>query len=198
MIDESIKRLQSEWQSQPDSADIVIQRLRRNRWRPQAALVLELLGCTLAFVTGIWFVWVAIRMETNRLLFTLSACVLLVAAPALAIAILSARRAGLRWDESTPENILQIGIRRTEGSLRVILIARWHIAVIAGFLTVLWALQFLGGIDAQRFLIIYTLICIAISSVALVWSARRERQLHNEQAACVRLLDDLRAESADR
>jgi hypothetical protein len=197
MNNASIKQLQSEWQSQPDTADIVIQRLRRNRWRPHAALALELLGCASAFVTGIWFAWIAIRMETNRVLFTLSACVLLLAAPALAIATLSARRAGLRWDESTPETILQIGIRRTEGSLRAIRIARWHIAVIAGFVTVLWVLQFLGGIDAQRFLSIYTLICIAISSVALVWFARRERQLHNEQAACVRLLDDLRAENAD-
>jgi cell division protein FtsL len=197
MIDESIKRLQSDWQSQPDTADIVIQRLRRNRWRPHAALVLELFGCTLALVTGIWFVWIATRMETNRVLFILSACVLLVAAPALAIATFAARRAGLRWDESTPENILQTGIRRTEGALRVIRIARWHIVVIAGFVAVLWVLQFLGAIDAQRFLSIYTLICIAISSVALVWSARRERQLHNEQAVCARLLDDLRAESAD-
>jgi hypothetical protein len=198
MIDESIKRLQSDWQSQPDTTDVVIQRLRRNRWRPHAALVFELLGCMLAFVTGIWFVWIAIRMETNRVLFILSACVLLVVAPALAFATLSARRAGLRWDESTPENILQTGIRRTEGSLRAIRIARWHIAVIAGFVAVLWILQFLGGIDAQRFLSMYTSICIAISSVALVWSARRERQLRNEQAACVRLLDDLRVGNADR
>jgi hypothetical protein len=192
MSDDLIRSLQREWQAQEYAAGEVLRRLRRARWTPHLVLALEVLGCCLALGVGVWFAWVAAHQAEHKLLFTLSAAVLLIAAPALGIATAFARRPSLAWDDETPESILRIGIRRADASLKALRVGRWQVAIIAGFVALLWVLQWLKFIDALGFLYFYSSVCLAVSLGSWIWMARRTRNVRAERDACVRLLDALR------
>jgi hypothetical protein len=195
MNDDFLHRLQADWQAQDNDADKVLRRLHRNRWTPQIVLGAEILICALAFLVGLWFAWNAIHDEQRRLLFALSAGVLLLAAPALCVAGVMARRPGLAWDVETPESLLNVGIRRAESSLRAIRIGRWHVAVIAVFVSTLWIAEALGFIHAVDFLILYTTVCLVVSVASWLWMRWRENCVRSERAACIRLLAALQVDN---
>ncbi len=192
MTDELIRELRRDWQSQEFDASQVVRRLRRARWAPHLVLVFEILGCCVALGVGIWFAWVAAHQEEHKLLFVLSAAVLLITAPVLGVATALARRPGLAWDDETPESILRSGIRRADATLQAMRVGRWHIAIIAGFVALLWALQGLKFIQAMEFLLFYSSVCLVVSLGSWIWMAWRTRTLHAERDACIRLLADLR------
>jgi hypothetical protein len=192
MNDEFIRGLQRDWQSREQDVGEMLRRLRRNRWVPHVVLVFELLGYAVALSVGVWFASVALRTPEHRLLFALSAAILLTTAPALAIASAMARRDSLAWGDETPESILQIGIRRANSSLRIVRVGQWHMAVIAMFVVLLWILQIAGWIDAFRFLVVYSLICCGVSMGSWVWMRRQSRKARAEQEACRGLLEALR------
>jgi hypothetical protein len=188
MNDEFIRGLQADWQSQAHGSGKVLQGLRRNRWTPHIVLGAEILVCALAFMVGLWFAWVAMHDERHALLFALSAAIMLLAAPALCVAAVVARRPSLAWDVETPESLLNVAIRRAESSLRAIRIGRWHVGVIAIFVITLWVAEALGFIHAIDFLILYTTVCAAMSVASWLWMRWRETRVRSEHAACVRLL----------
>jgi hypothetical protein len=188
MTDELIRSLQRDWQSQEYDVSRVVRRLRRARWTPHLVFVLEVLGCCLALGVGVWFAWVAAHQSEHKLLLALSAAVLLIAVPVLGVATARARRPSLAWDDETPESILRIGIRRADASLLSMRVARWHVAVVTGFVVLLWALQLLKLIDALEFLVLYSSVCLAVSLGSLIWMAWRSRIIRAEREACVRLL----------
>jgi hypothetical protein len=192
MSDDLIRSLQREWQAQECDASEVLRRLRRARWTPHLVLALEVLGCCVALGVGVWFAWVAAHQPEQKLLFTLSATVLLIAVPVLGIATVLARRPGLAWEDETPESILRIGIRRADASLEAMRVGRWHVGVVAGFVALLWALQWLKFIDAQEFLVVYSSVCLVVSLGSWIWMAWRTNFVRAERDACVRLLDALR------
>ena len=192
MTDELIRSLQRDWQSQEYDASDVIRRLRRRRWTPHLVFALEVLGCCLALVVGAWFAWVAAHQSEHKLLMALSAAVLLITVPLLGVATVLARRPSLAWDDETPESILRIGIRRADASLRAMRLGRCNIAVVAGFVVLLGALQLLKLIDAMEFLVFYSSVCLAVSLGSLIWMAWRIRAVRAERDACVRLLATLR------
>lgn len=191
MNDDFIRSLKSDWQSQDIDSDKVLRRLRRNRWVPHVVLGAEILVCALTFLVGLWFAWVAARHEQHGILFTLSAGVLLLAAPALCVASVMARRPSLAWDVETPQSVLGVGMRRAQSSLRAIRIGRWHIAIIAVFVVTLWILEALNVIHAADFLILYTTVCLAMSIAGWLWMEWREKRARSELAACARLLEAL-------
>jgi Na+-transporting methylmalonyl-CoA/oxaloacetate decarboxylase beta subunit len=188
MTDELIRSLRSDWQSQEYDATHVIRRLRRARWTPHFVFALEILGCAVALVVGIWFAWLAVHQSEDRLLLALSAAVLLIAVPVLGIATAVARRTGFAWADETPESILRIGIRRADASLRAMRVGRWHLAAVAGFVVLLWVLQLLELIGALEFLVFYTWVCLAVSLVSGIWMAWRIRAVRAERDACIQLL----------
>jgi hypothetical protein len=192
MTDDLIRRLQSDWQSQEIDATEIVHRLRRTRWVPHLVLGLEILACCLASGVGVWFAWVANHHPEHRLLYTLSAVILLISAPVLAVASALARRASLGWHDETPESILRIGLRRTEASLRAMRVGHWHIAIIAGFVAVLWACQWLELIDAFEFLILYSSVCLVVALGSWLWMRWRARAVTAERNAYVRLLTEFR------
>lgn len=194
MNDDFLRRLQADWQSQPDHADPVLRRLRRNRWTPHWVLAAEILLCVLAFVAGVWFAWSAWHDEQHRVLLALSSAVLLLVAPALGIASVKARRPGLAWDIETPESLLKVGMRRAESSLRAIRIGRWHVAIIAAFVILLWIAQALGFIHAVDFLVLYTTLCLGVCLVSWFWMRWREARARSEHESCVRLLAALQVD----
>ncbi len=155
----------------------------------------EVIGCAVALLVGIWFAWVAAHNEEHTLLFTLSAAIMLLAAPALCIASVLVRRRSLAWHAETPDSLLNVGIRRVESSLSAIRIGRWHIAIIALFVVSLWILQSIGLINAMKFLVFYTAVCLAVSLTAWVWMMWREERLRRERAALDELLAALEVET---
>jgi len=195
MSDDFIRSLQSDWQSQAIDASRVLRRLQRHRWVPHIVLGAEILVCALAFLAGLWFAWVAAHHEQHKLLFALSAVAMLLTAPALCVASVMARSPSLAWSDETPESLLGVGISRAESSLRAIRIGRWHIAIIASFVALLWAVEAVGFIRAIDFLIFYTAICLAVSTVSWLWMIRRETRVRSELAACTRLLAALRVDT---
>ena len=192
MTDELLRSLQRDWQSQEYDASHVVGRLRRARWTPHFVFALEVLGCCIALGVGAWFAWVAAHQSEHRLLLALSAAVLLVAVPVLGVATALARRSSLAWDDETPESILRIGIRRADASLRAMRVGRWHVAVVAGFVVLLGALQLLKLIDAREFLVVYSSVCLVVSVGCWIWIAWRVRAVRAERDACIRLLATLR------
>ena len=192
MTDDLIRSLKSDWQSQEYDVRHVVRRLRRARWTPHLVFVLEVLGCCLALGVGVWFAWVAAHQSEHKLLFALSAAVLLITVPVLGVATALARRPSLAWDDETPESILRIGIRRADASLRTMRLGRWHVVVVAGFVVLLWALQLLKLIDAREFLVFYAAVCLVVSLGSWIWMAWRIRIVRAERDACIRLLATLR------
>ncbi len=191
MNDDFIRGLQGDWQSRDQDAAKVLHRLRRARWMPHVVLGAEIVGCAFALLVGIWFAWVAAHNEEHRLLFALSAAVMLITAPALCAASVMARRHSLAWDAETPDSLLRVGIRRADSSLSAIRIGRWHISIIALFVMTLWMFETMGLINAVRFLVFYTAVCLAVAVVAWLWMSSREKRLRSERAVLVRLLADL-------
>lgn len=188
MDDDFIRNLKATWQSQDHDATAVLGRLRRSRWKPHVALAAEIVGCACALLVGIWFAWTAVRTDEHRLLFALSAGVMLTAVPLLTIASVLVRRASLAWDDESPETMLRMGIRRYESKLQAMRLWRWHIWIVAAFVAGLWILEGLGLIHAPGFLILYTAVCIGVSLAAWLWMKWRERLIRGDLDACVRLL----------
>ncbi len=195
MTDDLIRDLQRDWQAQQFDASHVLRRLERTRWAPHIVLALEVLACCVTLGVGIWFAWVAAHNTEHKLLYTLSAAILLIAAPVLGVATALARRPSLAWHDETPESILRIGIRRADASLQAMRIGRWHVAIIVGFVALLWALQLLQFIDAAEFLIFYSVVCLVVSLGSWIWMMWRIKIVSAERDACIRLLTDLRVDN---
>jgi hypothetical protein len=195
MSDNFIRALRGDWQAQDHGATAVLQRVRRNRWTPHVVLAAELAGCVFAVLVGLWFAWMALQDQEQKLLFALSAAVLLLTAPALAVAGFRARRASLAWADETPESLLKVAMGRADATLRAIRVGRWHLAIIAIFVTMLWVIEALGFLHAIDFLVLYTAICLGVSVVAWVWMRRGEKRARGEIAACTRMLAALQVDS---
>jgi MFS family permease len=192
MMDDFLQEAQGDWRLQPASQgpaiDRIRRRLRRTRWLPHLLMGLEIMGGVIAIFLGLWFASMA--REQRDLLFTLSAAVMLLVAPSLVLASIMARR---RWEDETPESILRTSLARTDASLAAVRLGRWHCAVIAGFVVLLWITQAAGLIDAKRFLLFYTTVCAAILLFYLPWLSWRKWRLLQERKNCQRLLEDLQA-----
>lgn len=198
MNDEFLDQLRTEWRSQPDVMSATLAGLKKARWAPQVGLGLEMVAYAIALATGVWFAWVAMQSEQHRVIFGLSACVLLVAAPALSIAAIMARRSGLAWDAETPESLLRTGVRRADASLRAITLGWLHIGISGVFFVALWIAELLGFMHERGFLVFYTAFCAAASVVAALWLLWRARRLRRERSACLRLLAELQVEASPR
>jgi hypothetical protein len=198
MNDEFLNDLRQTWQSQEHDATKVLQRLRRRRWLPHLSIAAQLLGCAFAVSMGVWFLWSAAYVsQQQRLLFVLSAVMMLVTVPVLCAIGIWARRSAIAWQDETPEVLLGSGVRRAETSLHALRLLRWHPGVLVVFLIVLWTCQVLGLIRALSFLIFYTAICTATCMAGWLWMRWRARRLRGERDACVKLLAMMRVSDDD-
>jgi hypothetical protein len=191
MLDEDLLTLRADWRRQDAAFTDVYARLRRNRWQPHALLALEFAGAALGLAIGLWYASVAVKLDS--LLFALSAAVLLLAMPAFAVGTVLARKRSLRWEEETPEDVLIVGLRRADASVRAIRVGRWQVAIIASFVVTLWTTEAMGLIDVSGFLVFYSAICAASVIPYFTWLRRREKLVLAERAACRKLLEDLSA-----
>ena len=193
MNDEFLNDLRQTWQSQEHDAVKVLQRLRRKRWAPHLAIAAQLLGCAFAIYVGVWFLWKAAYVPGPlKMLFVLSAAMMLVTVPVLCTISVRAHRSALAWHGETPEALLAIGVRRAETSLQALRLLGWHLGAIVAFLIVLWVCQVSGLIHALSFLVFYTVICILACVSGWLWMKWRVRRLHSEKDAYAVLLAEIR------
>jgi FtsH-binding integral membrane protein len=198
MKDEFLHDLRETWQSQDHDAAQVMQRLRRRRWMPHLAITAQLLGCAFAVSVGVWFLWRAAYLpQQQRLLFVLSAAVMLVAVPVLCALSIQARCSAIAWHDETPEMLLGSGVRRAENSLRALRVLRWHLSVIVAFVVILWLCQVTGLVHASSFLVFYTIMCAVACAAGGLWMNWRAQHLRSERDACARLLEMLRVNDRD-
>lgn len=191
MADEFLEELQTNWRGQGAEFTEAHERLRRQRWWPHLALGYELAATVVVMGVGVWFALMAWKLDS--LLFGMSAVILLLAAPALAVAAYLARKDSLRWEEETPESVLVAGVRRADASLRIVRLGRVHLAVIAAFVALLWACETAGLIHARDFLVLYTVVCAVTVACYLPWLAWREKRVRQERDTCQRLLREIAA-----
>jgi hypothetical protein len=188
MNDDFLRQARADWRAQDSGAARLLHRLRRGRWTPHALLGLDVAGCVLLAVAGLWFAWIAARAAHHQILLAISAAVLLASAPMIAVAGVLARRGALHWEDKTPEDILRIGVARAEASLKVMRVGWWQIATLIAFVAGLWALEAIGFLNEFGFLVLYTPICIVWATLCALWFLWRQARLVRERAACLRLL----------
>jgi hypothetical protein len=188
MNDDFLRQARADWRAQDSGAARLLHRLRRGRWTPHALLGLDVAGCVLLTVAGLWFAWIAARAAHHQILLAISAAVLLASAPMIAVAGVLARRGALHWEDKTPEDILRIGVARAEASLKVMRVGWWQIATLIAFVAGLWALEAIGFLNEFGFLVLYTPICIVWATLCALWFLWRQARLVRERAACLRLL----------
>ena len=195
MNDDFIRELRGDWQSQALDVTSALQRVRRARWKPHLALALEMSACVFAGAVGLWFAWVAFHNEQHRILFALSAAIMLTTAPAFGVANLMARFGSLAWDAESAESLLRVGVRRADASLRAVRLGHWHFWIVAVFVAVLWIAQAFGFIRAIGFLIFYTTVCLVVCAGSGLWMKRRAKQLRNERVAYLAVLAKLQVDA---
>lgn len=194
MNDEFLRSLKGEWQSQHADVDASLARLRARRWVPHIQLAVEVVLTLAATLVGVSFAFRAMSAHSNRLLFALSAAVMLLIVPIACFIGARLRRRSLHWDDQTPEALLETGLRRAKVSLRVLQLSRWNSVILVGFVTILWIVQWLGWIQAHDFLVLYTSLCFAISVLTWVWTVWSRKRWQREAASYKRLLELMRSE----
>lgn len=161
-------------------------KVRRARWTPHAMLFAELLGACVGIAVGVWFARQA--LNTRSVLFAVSAVTLIALPPLFVWLSVKLRRKGLAWEDTTPEAVLQTGVRRALASLDAIRLGWWSIGALASFVAVLWVLQAVGLVSTVDFLIFYTALCALACAGMAIWLTWRTKQVGEEHAAALRLL----------
>lgn len=186
MKDEFLGQAREAWVAQDAEFERVTLKMRRARWTPHAMLFAELVGACVGMAGGLWFAFVA--LSTRSVLFAVSAVTLIALPPLFAWLSFKLRRKGLAWEDTTPEAVLQTGVRRAEASLGAICLGWWSIGAMALFVAVLWVLRAVGFVSAVDFLVFYTALCALACAGMAIWLTWRTKQVREEHAAGLRLL----------
>lgn len=150
------------------------------------------LGCAIAaMVAGVWFGFLAWKLASP--MFAMLAVVLVLAAPALAVALVVARPDRPGEESEPPESIVVDSIQRADAALRIVRLGRAHVGVVSSYVLLLWICEVGGMISAGRFLIFFTFACTVTAAAFLPWLARRELQLHEDRADFQRVRGELEA-----
>ena len=156
------------------------------------------LGCDLALAlaigamfTGLWLAFLAWQLASP--LFALLAVSLVLAAPALAIAILVARPNAPAAAGEPPQNALVDGVHRADALLRIVALGRAHVWVITSYVVVMWICEIGGMVSLKNLLMYMTLACIVTIVGYLPWLARCEQRLYDERAELRRRLGEIEA-----
>jgi len=110
--------------------------------------------------------------------------------PFFAVMSFIARRDSLHWEDETPDEVLRTSLARAEASLRAIRIGHLGVAVIVGFVAILWFAQAAGILRAFGFMQVYSLTAAGVCAPYLVYLNLRKRQVSRERAACHQLISE--------
>ena len=152
---------------------------------------LALLTSIAAIVAGVWLAFLCWKLSSP--LSGLFAVLLVLAGPAMAVAVVVVRPDAPGEPGEPPESVLVDRIHRAEAALKIVRLGRAHIGVIGSYVVILWICETSGMVSLEGLLVFMTFAC-AISAVAyLPWLAARERRLYEERAELRRQLGELEA-----
>jgi len=139
------------------------------------------LACAIAgIVAGVWCAFLSWKISSPMV--GMLAVLLVLAAPALTVALIVARPDDPAGAGEPPESVLVDRIHRTESALRIVGLGRAHVGVIASYVVVMWICEFAGMVSLKGLLIFLTLACAVTAVAYLPWLASRERRLYEERA----------------
>ena len=144
-----------------------------------------------AMFTGLWLAFLAWQLASP--LFALLAVLLVLAAPAFAIAILVARPGAPAIAGEPPQNALVDGVHRADALLRILALGRAHVWVITSDMVIMWICEISGMVSLKNLLVFMTLACIVTIVGYLPWLAKCEQRLYDERAELQRRLGELEA-----
>jgi hypothetical protein len=124
--------------------------------------------------------------------------VLILTAPAIAVAALLLRNAGSPAAPEVSAPLLIDSIERADQLLRAITLARASIFIAISYAVVLWFCQLSGMIDTLRFVGSYTLVCALAAAGFLPWLNRREKPAQADREACRARLAEFKFARATR
>jgi hypothetical protein len=147
-----------------------------------------------AMGAGGWFGYLAWSLDSFP--HGAAAVVLLLAAPALAVAAILARNITAAADTSTSPLELLERLRRLDASLRAVQLARAHIYVGASYAAVLGICESTGLISSREFVLFYAGAILVAAACYLPWTTRQEARMQDQRATCRELLAERKAARA--
>jgi hypothetical protein len=187
-MDDFLRKAQSDWRGLSVDVAHLERRLRRHRWTPHLILAAEIAGGIVGFGIGLWFLSTA--LTGGGLLYAIAAIVMLTAMPFFTVLSFIARRKSLHWQDETPDEVLRASLARADASLRAIRVGYLGVAIIVGFVALLWIAQAIGIVRASGFVQVYSLTATGICVPYLVYLGLRQRQVSRERAACLKLMSE--------
>ena len=150
------------------------------------------LACAIAAIlAGVWFAFLAWKLSSP--IFGMIAVLLVLAGPALTVALVVARPDAPAEAGDPPETVIVDRIHRAESALRIAGFGRAHVGVIGSYVVILWICEFSGMVSLKGLLVFLTFACIVTAVAYLPWLAARERRLYEERAEFQRQLGEIEA-----
>jgi hypothetical protein len=167
------------------------------RWRGKIVQLgwdLALCCAIAAMFAGLWLAFLAWQHASP--MFAMFAIVLVLAAPALAVALVVARPGPPGEEGEPPECAIVDGLHRFDSSLRIIALGRAHVWVFTSYVVVMWICE-AGGMVSLKGLLVFMTFASTVTAVGyLPWLAGRERRLYDERAELQRRLGEIEAARA--
>ena len=156
-----------------------------------AGALIALLVAASAMAAGAWLGFQAWNLDSFR--HGAAAVILLLAAPALAVAaVLSRNLTGMADEGSSPFELME-RLQRLDQSLRAVQLARAHIYVGASYAAVLGICEATGLIASRDLVLFYGAAIVVAAACYLPWTSRHEARLRDERASCRQLLCERKA-----
>jgi len=150
------------------------------------------LVCALtAMLAGLWFGFLAWQQSSH--MFAMLSVVLVLAAPALAVAVVVTRPDLPGEPGDPPEGAIVDGLHRVYSSLRIIALGRAHVWVVTSYVVVMWICEAGGMVSLEGLLVFMTFACTVTAVGYLPWLAARERRLYDERAELQRRRGEIEA-----
>ncbi len=162
-------------------------RQRLVAWGWDLALVLAIA----AIVAGVWLAFLCWKLSSP--MSGMWAVMLVLAGPALAVAVIVVRPEAPGNPGEPPESVLVDRLHRADASLRIVGLGRAHVGVIGSYVVILWICETAGMVSLKGLLVFLTFACAMTAAAYLPWLGARERRLHEERAELRRRLGELEA-----
>ena len=190
MSDDFFDDLRNDWRDQDTEVQVIHERLRRWRWLPHVTLAFETLSGMVVIAAGVWF---AVQAAAQKdLLLAVSAVAALGVMPVAVIVLWRTRAPSLKWQDETPEGVLQYALLRLQVAGRAVRLGRWSVYVLLALVVVLWAAALAGLTPVSSFLIFITTVWLASALAGWLWLGFRTGRIAAETARCERLWEEYR------
>lgn len=182
--------LKADWRRQDTRIDALSRELEGVRRGTRMVLALEILLTLAGILLGCFYAVAAWR--DHDVLFALSAWMLLVVVPPLAIPGLLLRHRSLDFPDRTPEGTLRYALQRLKLASRILRMQQVGNATLLAFVACVWASAALGWIPRRYPLVTLTVVWLLSVLAAELWCRRRLRHHAVESARCSQLLASFR------